>query len=120
MAYSEILAKRIREKLKDQANLREMEMMGGLCFMLNDKMCVGIIKDDLMCRVDPDIKADLLEKTGCSEMMFTGRPLKGFVLVDETGMRNQAEFDRWVDLCLEYNPKAQASKKKRPHSDKSK
>ncbi|MCA0365611.1 MAG: TfoX/Sxy family protein [Bacteroidetes bacterium] len=120
MAYSEILANRIREKLKDLPNLREMEMMGGLCFMLNDKMCVGIIKDDLMCRVDPEIKADLLEKTGCSEMMFTGRPLKGFVLVDETGMRNQTEFDQWIDLCLEYNPIAQASKKKKPHSEKSK
>jgi len=53
MAYNQTLANRIREQLQDLDGIEEKEMMGGLCFMLNDKMCVGIIKDEMMCRIDP-------------------------------------------------------------------
>jgi TfoX/Sxy family transcriptional regulator of competence genes len=113
MPYSQTLANRIRISLQNVENVQEKAMMGGLCFMVNDKMCVGIIKDDLMCRVDPEIKAELLEKQGCFEMLFTGKPLKGFIQVDETGMRTQADFDFWIQQCLDFNPKAQASKKKK-------
>ena len=125
MSYSQTLANRIRTSLQNLENVEEKEMMGGLCFMVNDKMCVGIIKDELMCRVDPDEKFELLEKQGCFEMMFTGRPMKAFVQVDETGIRTQADFNFWINKCLEYNPKAKSSKKnhtqkKKPHSDKSK
>jgi TfoX/Sxy family transcriptional regulator of competence genes len=113
MSYSESLANRIRTSLQNLDNVVEKHMMGGLCFMVNDKMCVGIIKDDLMCRVDPNLKPELLEKQGCFEMMFTGRPMKAFVQVDETGLRTQANFDFWIQQCLDYNPKAKASKKKK-------
>ncbi len=53
MPYNEKLANRIRERFATLDNVEEKEMMGGLTFMYNDKMCVGIIKDDLMCRIDP-------------------------------------------------------------------
>ncbi len=112
MPYSQNLANRIRTRLKDLENLVEKEMMGGLCFMLNDKMCVGIIKDDLMCRIDPNEKDELLERQGCFDMMFTGKPMKSFVQVDQTGLRAQADFDFWIKKCLDYNPKAKSSKKK--------
>jgi hypothetical protein len=52
-------------------------MMGGLTFMYNSKMCVSIIKDELMCRIDPAIYEAVLEKPGCRPMDFTGRPMKG-------------------------------------------
>ncbi len=112
MAFSQSLANRIRYSLQNQENIEEKEMMGGLCFMLNDKMCMGIIKDDLMCRVDPDEKAELLEKQGCFDMMFTGKPMKSFVQVDQIGLRAQTDFDFWIKKCLDYNPKAKSSKKK--------
>ena len=48
MAYNEILANRIREQLVDLPHIEEKEMMGGLTFMVNDKMCIGIIKDEMM------------------------------------------------------------------------
>lgn len=72
MAYSEILANRIREQLQEMEGVEEKEMMGGLCFMLNDKMCVGIIKDEMMCRIDPAAYEEALDKNGCREMDFTG------------------------------------------------
>lgn len=113
MAYNEKLANRIREQLADLPNIDEKEMMGGLTFMVNDKMCIGIIKDEIMCRIAPEMQDNLLEKTGCRIMDFTGRPMEGYVMVDDTGMKTQKEFDYWINLCLEFNSKAKSSKKKK-------
>jgi TfoX/Sxy family transcriptional regulator of competence genes len=113
MPYSEPLANRIRERLAELPNIEEKEMMGGLTFMYNDKMCVGIIKDELMCRIDPDLHETAVEKIGCRTMDFTNRPMKGYVLIDQNGMRTQKEFDYWIDLALDFNKKAKSSKKKK-------
>lgn len=113
MAYNEKLADRIRESLFELSNIEEKEMMGGLTFMVNDKMCLGIIKDELMCRIDPDIHEIEIEKIGCRTMDFTKRPMKGYVMIDETGMKTDKEFEYWINLCLNYNSKAKSSKKKK-------
>jgi TfoX/Sxy family transcriptional regulator of competence genes len=115
MAYDQKLADRIREKLVNLSDIQEKEMMGGLVFMYNNKMCIGIIKDEMMCRIDPEMHETAVEKTGCRTMDFTGRPMKGYVLVDETGMRSENDFEYWISLCLEFNSKAKASKKKSKH-----
>lgn len=112
MAYNEKLAERIRERLVATAHVKEKEMMGGLTFMVNDKMCIGIIKDEMMCRIDPALEEKVLEKTGCRIMDFTGRPMKGYVMVDQSAMKNKKEFDYWINLCLEFNKRAKSSKKK--------
>jgi len=112
MAYNEKLAARIRERLTDLSNIEEKEMMGGLTFMYNGKMCVGIIKDELMCRIDPELHETLVEKEGCRTMDFTNRPMIGYVLIDESGMRSNKDFDYWVGLALEFNARAKASKKR--------
>ena len=116
MAYSESLANRIRERLADLANIQEKEMMGGLTFMLNDKMCVGIIKDELMCRIDPALHDAVIEKTGCRTMDFTSRPMSGYILVDESGMKTNEEVNYWINLALDFNPKAKSSKNKKKKS----
>jgi len=113
MAYDLKLANRIREALQDLTNIEEKEMMGGLTFMVNDKMCVGIIKDKMMCRIDPAFHETAIEMTGCRTMDFTKRPMKGYVLVDDTGMKTQKEFDYWINLSLIFNNKAKSSKKKK-------
>ncbi|HYC30030.1 MAG TPA: TfoX/Sxy family protein, partial [Chitinophagaceae bacterium] len=87
MAYDQNLANRIRERLIDVPDVREKEMMGGLTFMVNDKMCTGIIKDEMICRIDPELQDTVLEKQGCRMMDFTGRPMKGYVMIDNTGMK---------------------------------
>jgi len=113
MAYSEKLADKVRERLAGLPNIEEKQMMGGLTFMLNGKMCVGIIKDELMCRIDPAIHETAIAKTGCRTMDFTNRPMSGFIMVDERGMKSKKNFDYWIDLALEFNKKAKASKKKK-------
>jgi TfoX/Sxy family transcriptional regulator of competence genes len=112
MAYNESLANRIRQKLADLENIEEKQMMGGLTFMYNSKMCIGIIADEMMCRIDPTLHDLAVDKKGCRTMDFTKRPMKGYVMVDNTGMKTQKEFDYWINLCLEFNSKAKSSKKK--------
>jgi TfoX/Sxy family transcriptional regulator of competence genes len=113
MAYNERLANRIREALQDLPIIEEKEMFGGLTFMVNEKMCVGIIKEEMMCRIDPNFHETAVEMEGCRSMDFTKRPMKGYVLIDETGMKAQKEFDYWINLCLDFNSKAKSSKKKK-------
>ena len=113
MSYHPDLANRIRNKFSDLPNVEEKEMMGGLAFMYNNKMCVGIIKDEMMCRIDPTLHDESVEKIGCRTMDFTKRPMKGYVMIDESGMKSQKDFDYWVNLALDFNKNAKSSKKKR-------
>jgi len=112
MAFNEKLADRIREQLSELKKIEEKKMMGGLTFMVNGKMCVGILQDDLMARIDPEVYEDALEKPGCREMNFTGKPMKGFVFVGPEGTNKKNDLNFWIDLALQYNKKAKASKKK--------
>jgi TfoX/Sxy family transcriptional regulator of competence genes len=93
--------------------VEEKPMMGGLTFMINGKMCVGIIKDEMMCRIDPALHEASVEKTGCRTMDFTKHPMTGYVMVDDTGMHTKKDFDYWISLCLDFNKKAKAAKKKK-------
>jgi len=88
-------------------------MMGGLTFMVNGKMCVGVLRDDLMVRLDPEVYEKALRRKGCREMDFTGKPMKGFVFVSKEGTRRKAELDYWIGLALDFNKKAKPAKKKK-------
>jgi TfoX/Sxy family transcriptional regulator of competence genes len=120
MAYNENLAERIRERLVDVKKVKEVRMMGGLTFMVDGKMCVGIIKGDLMCRIDPTLHDESIEKTGCRTMDFTRRPMSGFIMVDESGTKSKKMFDYWIDLALDFNSKVMASPKKKSKPIKAK
>jgi TfoX/Sxy family transcriptional regulator of competence genes len=113
MAYSEHLADRIRHRLAHIDNVEEKAMMGGLTFMVDGKMCVGIIKDELMCRISPEQHLIEIEKPGCRTMDFTARPMKGYILVEESAMHSDKDFDYYIQLCLDFNPLAKSSKKKK-------
>ena len=99
-------------------NVEEKAMFGGLCFMVNDKMCVGVEKERLMVRIDPAKYDDVMEKEGCKPMDFTGKVMKGFVFVDADVLTTKKKLEYWIGLALEYNkiarraPRAKASKKK--------
>ena len=112
MAYNEKLANRIREALVETANVEEKKMFRGLTFMVNDKMCISVADDELMCRIDPSQHDTILEKNGCREMIHGGRTIKGFVYVPEDAVKTKKELDYWIKLSLSYNEKAKSSKKK--------
>lgn len=113
MAYDEYLAERIKRTLQDKKIVfEEKKMMGGLTFMVNDKMCVGIIKNDMMSRINPELYEEALTKKGCKEMKFTGRPMRGYVLIEPEGIDMDEDLEYWIQLCLDYNPLAKSSKNK--------
>ena len=113
MAYNEYLAERIRQAFKEKGiTPEEKKMMGGICYMVNDKMCAGVIDDRLMARIGPEIYEEALQNKGCRSMDFTGRPMKGFVYVEPEGIDMDDNLSRWIRLCLDYNPHARSSKKK--------
>lgn len=113
MAYSEALADRVRERLSHVDEVQEKAMMGGLTFMVRDKMCVGIIKDELMCRIDPELHLMAVERPGCRTMDFTKRPMKGYIMIDESGMATEKDLDYWINLALDFNHRAKSSKQKK-------
>ena len=91
-------------------------MMGGLCFMVNGKMCLGVSDQRLMVRLDPAVEVESLQLRGCKQMDFTGRPMKGYVFVHPEGIETDTQLLHWVNLALEFNPKAKASKKRSSRS----
>lgn len=112
MAYNEQLNDRVREAIAIYPDVEEKHMFGGVCYMLNGKMCVGVVKDEMMCRLDPAIFEKVVERDGCRMMDFTGKTMKGYVYVNEDGMKTKQDFDYWINLCVEFNKYAKASKKK--------
>lgn len=111
MAYDENLAQRVRTMLPPGLEVEEKKMMGGLTFMVNGKMCVGILEDELMVRIDPEVHGESLSRKGCREMDFTGKPMKGFVFIGPEGTGRGLKL--WMDLALEFNKKAKSSNRKK-------
>ncbi len=112
MAYNEKLADRTREIIAvTHKNIEEKKMFGGLCFMVNNKMCVGVEKERIMVRLDPEKYDEVMEKEGCEPMNFTGKIMKGFVFVNADVLNTKKKLEYWVNLALEYNKIAKASKK---------
>jgi len=109
MAFSEQLADRIRQRLVRVNLTAEKKMMGGLIFMVNDKMCVGIDiekktgKDRLMVRVGKASHDQLVFEKGSREMNFTGKVMRGFLFIDPEGFDSEADLDFWVEKALEFN-----------------
>ena len=114
MAYSEYLADRISQFFNEKSiHFEAKKMMGGLCFMVDGKMCVGINKDEIMARIHPDKYEESLMKEGCKQMNFTGRPMKGFVFLTDEATDLEDDLYYWLQLALDFNPLAKASKKKK-------
>ena len=114
MAYNEHLADRIRSILNEKnIKYHDKKMMGGLTFMVDDKMCIGIVKDELMARIGPDKYEDALKQEGCKEMKFTGRAMPGYVFVEPDYIDLDDDLTYWIQLCLDFNPLAKSSKRKK-------
>lgn len=109
MAYSEFLADRVRQRLGNQLDLGEKKMMGGLIFMVNGKMCVGVDfdkksqQDRLMVRVGKASHDQLIFKKGSREMDFTGKVMRGFLFIGPEGFDTDDDLDFWVEKALTFN-----------------
>lgn len=112
MAYNELLADRMAQTLREIGiNYTEKKMFGGMTFMVDDKMCVGVIKDDMMLRIDPKDVEESMKRPGCKLMDFTGRPMKGYLMIQPEAYDMDEDLTYWIKLAVAFNPSAKASKK---------
>ena len=116
MAYDEYLADRTRQAFNElRAPFREKKMMGGLIFMVNDKMCIGVDTDRatgenrIMARIGPEAYDAALKEKGSKQMDFTGKPMKGFVFIYSAGIDTDEDLLYWIDKALAFNDDAKKS-----------
>jgi TfoX/Sxy family transcriptional regulator of competence genes len=102
VAFDEGLAHRIRESLGDFPDVVEKRMFGGLAFMWRGNMLVGVIGDDMIARVGPDGTEDALKQPGARLFDFTGRPMKGWVVVAGDALGEDEDLADWIDRARDY------------------
>lgn len=98
MAYDEGLAQRLRDALVEERGVTEKRMFGGLCLLVDERMCLGIVGEELMVRVGLPRHAEALQRPGARPMDFTGKPMKGFVFVSPEGFESERALEEWVQL----------------------
>lgn len=110
MPYDEALAARVRKALSRHKALAEIKMFGGLCWTIRGNMACGVLKDDLVLRVDPLKAAAYLKEPHARPMDFTGRPMRNFLFVSSKACATPAGLKKWlgrsVDYALTLKPKA--------------
>jgi TfoX/Sxy family transcriptional regulator of competence genes len=102
VAFDEKLAKRVRAQLAARRDVAEKKMFGGLGFLVNGNMSVGIYGDELIVRIAPDAAEAALKEPGARVFDITGRPMKGWLMVAETGLADARSLAKWVRRGVEY------------------
>jgi hypothetical protein len=120
MAYDVYFGERITKILETRKlNFFSKNMMGGLLFMLDNKMLCGIHIDKkygdslLMARIGEDVYKNEIAKDVCLPMDFTGRALKGYIYVTPEGYDLDEDLEYWIQLCIDFNPQAKQSPSKK-------
>ncbi len=111
MASSEALAERIRQALARRKNVEEKKMFGGVGFLLNGNMLVGAWKDSLIVRLGPDEGVEALKEPHVKEFDITGRPMKGWVLVEPEGIEDDDQLGGWIQRAVKFVGKLPAKEK---------
>src|SRR5205809_4306153 len=101
MAYDESLAKRIDELVKGKKGVTRKPMFGGIAYLLNGNMCVGVHKDELIIRYDPKKTEEITTDKHVRPFDITGRPMKGWSLVNKEGTKGSG-LDKWFEFSLSY------------------
>ena len=103
MAYNEEIAKRIQQALTlIPENFTEKKMFGGIAFLYQGKMTVGVVKDELMVRVIENKMESVLQQEHTRPMDFTGKPMKEFVFVSPQGFKSEEQLQHWIEMGLEH------------------
>ena len=101
MAYNLKLAERIRAEFGD-IPVVEKKMFGGIGFLIQGNMACGVHKEDMMVRIDPEKQDKLLKKTGAKVFDMTGKPMKGWLLVEPHGYKTEKQLSAWVKEGVEF------------------
>lgn len=102
MGYDEVLLERIHHHLGDRDDVVDKKMFGGVAFMLNGNMAVGVSGDRLMVRIAAEQHGAALGLPGVHQFDLTGRPMKGWIVVDADALDEDERLAYWIDRGLEY------------------
>jgi TfoX/Sxy family transcriptional regulator of competence genes len=102
MAFDERLAERIRGSLGRRKGITEKRLFGGIAFLLNGNMCVGVHQSELIVRLAPEETDAALAKPHTKHFDLTGRPMKGWILVERAGLKTDAKLRQWVEVAAKY------------------
>ena len=108
MAFSKALAERIRQGLARRQGIEEKKMFGGIGFLLNGNMLVGVWKESLIVRLGPEEGDEALKETHVSQFNITGRSMKGWVLVDPEGLADDDRLKDWIERAVNFVEKLPA------------
>ncbi len=99
--YNEETADRMKKLMRKHKGIKDKKMFGGVSFLLNGKMFCGLIKDDIVVRINPDDQ-HLLKKRGVRLMDFTGKPMKGFIYVNPSGYKTDKILYEWMKTGMDF------------------
>ena len=103
MAFSEALAKRTRRILARRKNVEEKRMFGGIGFLLNGNLLVGVRKDSLLVRLGPEQSDEALKEAHVSEFQITGRgTMKGWLVVSLEGVQSDDQLKGWIQRAVKF------------------
>jgi TfoX/Sxy family transcriptional regulator of competence genes len=102
VAFSESLAQRIRDTLARTRNIEEKKMFGGVGFLLRGNMLVGVWKDSLIVRLGPDDGETALQEPHVKAFDITGKPMKGWLLVEPEGVEDDDDLKNWIDRASKF------------------
>lgn len=101
MPYDLKLAERVRSQL-DGIPVVEKKMFGGVGFLLNGNMACGVHKDNLIVRIDPEKQDFLLKKLHAKAFDLTGKPMRGWLLIEAEGVKTEKQLSTWVKESVEF------------------
>ncbi len=102
MVFNETLAERIRHRLARRKNIEEKKMFGGVGFLLNGNLLVGVWKDSLCVRLGPDEGEEALKEPHVKKFDITGRPMKNWVLVEPEGIMSDDQINDWIERAMKF------------------
>jgi TfoX/Sxy family transcriptional regulator of competence genes len=102
MAFDVVLSERIRTKMYRRSGFTEKKMFGGICYMLNGNICCGVIKDEMVVRLDPDQTDEVLAHSCARIFDYSGHPMKGWFFISPEGVRSDQDLARWTTRSIQY------------------
>jgi TfoX/Sxy family transcriptional regulator of competence genes len=102
MVYSHALADRVRQALRPRRQIAERKMFGGIAFLLRGNMLVCVWQSSLIARLGPDQAAQALRRPHVREFDVTGRPMKGWVMVEPDGLESDRDLSEWIERATEF------------------
>ena len=102
MAYDKALPERLAKIIASRSGMREKRMFGGICYMLNGNICVGIYKDNVIVRIGKDVAEKIMKESHVKPMDITGKTMKGWAMIESNWIVKDKGLERFCNYAIEF------------------